>query len=60
MYDMFNEDDTEAVLMVDNQMLLIQSAEKHFFKNTKVLCPDLESTTVLQYQVNYLFKEVNV
>ena len=38
---MFNEDETEVVLMVDASNAFISINRKAFFYNTKVLCPAL-------------------
>ena len=40
-YDMFNEDDTEAVLMVDASNAFNSINREAFLHNTKVLCPAL-------------------
>ena len=40
-YDMFNEDETEVVLMVDASNAFISINREAFFYNTKVLCPAL-------------------
>ena len=40
-YYMFNEDDTEAVLMIDASNAFNTTIRKAFLHNTKVLCPAL-------------------
>ena len=50
---MFNEDDTEAVLMIDASNAFNTTIRKAFLHNTKVLCPCLS----LVYQ-QLLFKTI--
>ena len=52
-YDTFNEDDTEAVLMVDTSNAFNSINREAFLHKAKVLCSAL--STFIQYQVIYLF-----
>ena len=52
---MFNEDDTEAVLMVDTSNAFNSINREAFLHKAKVLCSAL--STFIQYQVIYLFAQ---